>query len=87
MMKLVETKISEIAVHMRYADNPDSAKATTWVDFQVPIAGLRDGVEHRQSPLDQLEKRFLGSIQEAALLYVQDVIAKEIRATATRRGS
>jgi len=86
-MKLIETTVSEITVRMRYADNADATKATRWIDFQVPLAELAEGTGARKTPLDQLEARFLGAIQEAALHYVQGAVAKEIRETATRRGS
>jgi hypothetical protein len=86
-MKLIETTVSETTVRMRYADNADPAKASQWIDFQVPLAELAEGTGARKTHLDRLEARFLGAIQEAALHYMQDVVAKEIRETATRRGS
>jgi hypothetical protein len=86
-MKLIETTILETTVRMRYADNADPAKATQWIEFQVPNSELKEGIEaHRQSHLGSLATRKLGAIQEAALAYVQDVVGAEIRAVATRQG-
>lgn len=76
-MKLVETKISENAVHMRYADNPDTTKVTQWVDFQVPLADLKyvdHGIERQ---LGKLEDRYFVEIQLAALRYARDAIGAE----------
>lgn len=74
-MKLVETKILEKHVHMRYADNDDPAKATEWVDIQVPIASLKlpapSGIE---IALGNPETRLLSTIKQAALRYARDEI-------------
>jgi hypothetical protein len=75
-MKLVETKISETAVHMRYADNPDSAKATAWIDFQVPIADLVVP-NSPESPLGELESHYLAVIRQAALRHAREIIGAE----------
>ena len=74
-MKLVETKISETAVHMRYADNTDSAQATEWIDFQVPIAGLI--AFDQRTPLGNVEERHLAETHLAALRHVRELIGAE----------
>jgi hypothetical protein len=76
-MKLVETKISETAVHMRYADNPDSAKATAWIDFQVPLKDLMLPDGERELPLGDLDLQYLGLVRQAALRYVHKLIGEE----------
>ena len=85
-MQLVETKISGTMVYMRYADNPDSAKATKWVDFQVPLALLELPSSQGDDPLGNPESRYLGSIQQAALRYARDLIGAETQALADRVG-
>ena len=76
-MKLVETRISEKFVYMRYADNPDTTKATQWVDFQVPIAALKVADQNGEYPLGEIEKRHLGSIRGAAARYAREILAEE----------
>ncbi len=74
-MKLVETKISETAIHMRYVDNADSAQATEWIDFQVPIAGL---IAHDQrTPLGDVEERLLAETHLAALRHMREFIGAQ----------
>jgi hypothetical protein len=76
-MKLVETKISETAVHMRYADNPDLAKANQWIDFQVPLDALKFLDHGGERALGNIEERYLGVIRVAALRYAREIIAAE----------
>ena len=85
-MQLVETKISGTMVHMRCADNPDSAKAIQWIDFQVPLALLELPSSQGDHPLGNPESRYLGSIQQAALRYARDLIGAETQALADRVG-
>lgn len=85
MMKLVETKISETAIHIRYADNPDSAKSTVWFDFQAPLKDLKIPDGGQEHPLGDPEARYLGSIRLAALRYVRDVIGEETQRLARLR--
>ena len=85
-MELIETKISKTSVHMRYANNLDPAKATQWIDFQVPFDGLTLPAANGDYPLGDPESRFLGSIQQAALRYVRDVIGAETQGLASRVG-
>jgi hypothetical protein len=65
VIKLVETNISGVMIYMRYADNPDTAKATQWVDFQVPIADLI--AFDQRTPLRDVEERYLAETHLAAL--------------------
>ncbi len=86
-MELIETKISKTSVHMRYANNPDPAKATQWIDFQIPIEGLTlPGPSGGDYPLGDHESRFLGSIQQAALRHARELISAETQALASRVG-
>lgn len=85
-MELIETKISKTSVHMRYADNPDPAKAREWFDFQVPLEGLTLPTANGDYPLGDHESRYLGSIQQAALRRVRDAIGAETQALADRVG-
>jgi hypothetical protein len=82
-MQLVETKISETTVQMRYADNPDSAKATVWIDFQVPLKDLTLPDADQEYPLGDIEIRYLGSIRQAALRYARELIGEETQRLAS----
>ncbi len=74
-MKLIETTVSETTVRMRYADNADAAKATQWVDIQVPIAGL---VRGSGTPLSDPSGLKLSITQATVLHAVQDLIGVEM---------
>ena len=76
-MKLIETKISETTIHMRYADSLDNLKAIRWIDFQVPLTELRIAEQDVEVSLGNIEKRHLGVIRLAALRYMQDIIGVE----------
>ncbi len=39
-LKIVETTVTENSVRVRFADNPDPAKANEWLDMQFPISKL-----------------------------------------------
>ncbi|MBJ7542335.1 hypothetical protein [Rhodomicrobium udaipurense] len=73
-MKLIETTITGTSVRMRYADHEDAAKATQWVDFQVPISELHLPSE---TALGDPEPRSLALVRLAALRYARDVIGSE----------
>jgi len=76
-MKLIETKISETSIRMRYADDADPVKASQWIDFQIPIADL-EGPD-KQNPLGDIECRYLAELRLVALRNVRDVIGDETR--------
>jgi hypothetical protein len=75
-MKLIETTILETTIRMRYADNADPAKATQWLDFQVPLSALIDP-RTEDHKLSDIQKRFLATIQQAALRHVRGLISDE----------
>jgi hypothetical protein len=77
MMKLVETKISETAIYMRYADNPDTTRATQWIDFQIPLDGLKVPGRGGERVLGNIEDQYFGSIHLAALRQVRETITAE----------
>lgn len=74
-MKLTETSVTETAIRMRFADDVDPAKATQWLDFQVPLAGLLH--PNNQVELVQPDLQFLGEVRRAALAYARGIIADE----------
>jgi hypothetical protein len=74
-MKLIETKILETTVRMRYADDADPAKASQWIDFQVPLAELLS--PNGRVELGDPESRYLAEIRLVALRYVRDAIGAE----------
>jgi hypothetical protein len=74
-MHLVETIVSETTVRLRYADHVDPAKATEWLDFQVPTADLKSPDQH--NPLGDIESRYLAEVRLVALRHVRDIIGAE----------
>jgi hypothetical protein len=79
-MKLIETIVTEKTVRMRYADNEDAAKASQWIDFQVPL----DKLEHAdQTALGEPELRYLAQVRQAALRYARGVIGDETQRLAS----
>lgn len=83
-MAPIATTISPTSVHIRYADNPDSAKAEEWLDFRVPLNGLTLADQNGVHALGNLEHRYLGAIRRAALQYVRELIDAEIRRLSTQ---
>ena len=78
-MSLVETTIGETTIQMRYADNPDAAKASVWIDFSMPIGELTLADSRGDIPLGDIHTRQLATIQLAALRRVRDAIGEEIQ--------
>lgn len=77
-MKLVVTAITETHIRMRYADSHDSAKATQWLEFQLPLAGLDVAVNSTAKiPLGDPELARLVEVHLAALRAARDVIGGE----------
>jgi hypothetical protein len=75
-MKLIETVVTDSTVRMRYADNADPAKAKHWIDFQVPLAELRQVSE---TPLGDPESHYLSTVRLTALRYVRGKADGEIQ--------
>ena len=78
-MKLIETTVTATAVHMRYANDLDPAKATQWVDFQVPIDAVWQAVGPPGTPSIDPELQGLGEVRLAALRHARGVIGDETR--------
>ncbi|MGA8689318.1 MAG: hypothetical protein WB662_05230 [Methyloceanibacter sp.] len=76
-MKHIQTTIGETTIHIRYASDPDAAKATEWLEFQVPIEPLTVPAAGGDFPLGDLQLRHLATIRLAALRYVRDAIGEE----------
>ena len=81
---LVETKMLPKAVHMRFADNPDAAKAEYWIDFQVPLEGLKLPSQSGERPLGEIEKRYVRSVRLAAIRYARELLSEESQDLAGR---
>lgn len=75
-LALVQTSFSAEAVRMRYANHPDPARATAWIDFQVPVSELRDP-QNRQLGLGNLEALLIGEFRLAALRHAREALAAE----------
>jgi hypothetical protein len=78
-MTLVKTTISATDIRMRYADHANSKEATEWIDFQVPLEQLMIPDSGGDNPVGDPELRFLGSVDQAALRYVRELISAEIQ--------
>jgi hypothetical protein len=77
-MILLETKILNDSIQMRYADNPDPTQAAEWLEFRAKLLGLvhpysRGGPQ----PLGNPEEQFVSESELAALRYMRDVIGEE----------
>lgn len=78
-MKLVATTITDISVHLRYADHADPTKATEWMEFQVLLKDLLHPGAKQPAPLREPECQYLGEVEESALARAQTAIEQEIR--------
>jgi hypothetical protein len=76
-MEHVETTILATTIRMRYANDPDRAKATEWFEFEVPIAPLSLPSASGDIALGELRTRLLASVELATLRYVRDAIGAE----------
>jgi hypothetical protein len=74
-MTFNKTTISATAIRMRYADHANTKEATEWIDFQVPLEPLMMPDSGGLLRLDDPELRFLGSVHQAALLHVRELIS------------
>jgi hypothetical protein len=84
-LALVQTILADKSLRVRYANNPDSTHATEWLDFQVPLAVLRDP-ENPQLDLGNIETVLIGEVHLAALRYLRDTIGAEIQRFSGLRG-
>lgn len=75
-MKHVATKVSETAIHVRYADHADPAQATEWIDTQVLLtnAKLPSGTTLKDPP-----SHALAGLRLVALLHARDAADAEIQ--------
>lgn len=75
-MKHISTTVSETAIHVRYANDPDPAKATEWIDTQVtlPNAKLPSG-----TTLAEPDAHRLAGLRLVALLHARDAASEEIQ--------
>jgi hypothetical protein len=85
-MKLIETIVTTTSVRMRYADNADAAKASQWVDFQVPLADLKHPENQLEMNPEKLESQLLAEIHQAALRCARDALNNEMRRLSGLRG-
>ena len=82
-MNIVETKISETSVRLRYADNADPAKATQWMDFQFPLGDL---LNSEKKPFADLQLEFLVEVQRGVLRQARDLVGAEMKRIADLAG-
>jgi hypothetical protein len=72
----VETTISATAIHVRYADNADAAKATEWIDVQVKLSNLK---LPSGTVVKDPESHLLAGLRLTALLYAREEANAEIQ--------
>lgn len=76
-MHLIETTITQTAVHMRYANDADRTKATYWIDFQVPLSDLKLPAGQGEDALGDPQHRLLAEVQVGALRHVRGEVGAE----------
>jgi hypothetical protein len=84
-MQLIMAKILANALHMRFADHYDPKEAEYWLDFQTPLDDLKIHPGATAEQLGNIQKRFVGSVQLAALNHARDIKNLEINALLERR--
>lgn len=75
-LPLVATNISAGSVRMRFADHPEPAQATEWLDFQVPLVELDDPSDPRRK-IGNVETQLIAELRLAALRYVREIVGDE----------
>lgn len=82
-MVLIETTVTATSVRMRYADQRDATKATRWLDFQVPLDGLKlpllGGSRGEEEFGDDPNLRILAEVHLAALHRARAIIGDEMQ--------
>ncbi len=78
-LKLIETSVTEEFVTLRLADETDEDEATESVEFEVPLDVLKLPTASGEVPLGDARKRYLASIQVAALCYMRDALNEVAR--------
>jgi hypothetical protein len=78
-LKLIFTNISNVAIHMRLADDHDPTQAIHWIDFRLPIAALKVEPVNGDAEMGPIAKRHLETIREAAFRWAHDALGEEIR--------
>jgi hypothetical protein len=81
-MELIETTILADAVYMRLADRPEEAEY--WIEFRVPLGELTLPTAVGDQPLEDIERRYFGLIQLAALRYARERLSEETQGLADR---
>jgi hypothetical protein len=78
-LRLIFTTISNVAIHMRLADDHDPTQAAHWIDFRLPVAALKVEKVNGDAEMEPIAKRHLATIWEAAFRCAQDALGEEIR--------
>ena len=76
-MKLIETTISETAVHIRFSGEGDLP--AEWIDIQIPLAKLESSTAANRT-LGDPRLQYVEEVQRAILRYARGVITDEIDA-------
>jgi hypothetical protein len=80
-MKLIETKITENAAYIRYADSEVTPES--WIDIQVPLKDLKNPWDEQQ-PLGNIETRLVAEARLATLRVAREIIGAEIQRLSDR---
>ena len=78
-MKLISTTVSGEFVRLRYATDPDPAKASEWLDFRVRLTAIKNTSGGSDQPIGDLELQYLAELRRGALLQVRESINTEIQ--------
>jgi hypothetical protein len=76
---LIETKILQDAIQMRYADHLDPQKVSEWIEFRVRLADLPHPIQQGRETrlLGDPDDQFVSEVRLAALRRVRDVVSEE----------
>ena len=71
---------------MRYADEADASKATSWIDFKVPLADLKHPGNDVDMDPEKLESQLVAEVHQAALRCARDALNDEMKRLIDLRG-
>jgi hypothetical protein len=78
-MKLISTTVSGEFVRLRYATDPEPAKAHEWLDFRVRLTAMKNTSGGPDQPIEDRELQHLAELHRGALLQAREIIDSEIQ--------
>lgn len=78
-MQLIETVIDQDAIRLRYADHKDRDKAKKWIEFQLPLAELRNMNLPNAPVIASVDDLYVPELKHMAWRNIRDFISGEIQ--------